>query len=231
MEIFVVGLFYGYKNISSDRNDETFSKEEEKEDSKTCVCSILYGSASKTSLLADEFTKGSRIESSSEVTRLRITRHGMAKLKSWCKRNTLSLSFFLSLLLLSSLFVRSKLNSPFLWRSSDCSRWYFSPGKLSTDNSRTILERIHRSLHTFEQKETARHFQAFSCFIEQRGRVETIFTESILDAALFKGIFKFFLNFIPSWKLCQLFISFELFCNFSYPKIKILRDDLIILRT
>lgn len=176
-------------------------------------------------------SKGSRIESSSEVTRLRITRHGMAKLKSWCKRNTLSLSFFLSLLLLSSLFVRSKLNSPFLWRSSDCSRWYFSPGKLSTDNSRTILERIHRSLHTFEQKETARHFQAFSCFIEQRGRVETIFTESILDAALFKGIFKFFLNFIPSWKLCQLFISFELFCNFSYPKIKILRDDLIILRT
>lgn len=175
-------------------------------------------------------SKGSRIESSSEVTRLRITRHGMAKLKSWCKRNTLSLSFFLSLLLLSSLFVRSKLNSPFLWRSSDCSRWYFSPGKLSTDNSRTILERIHRSLHTFEQKETARHFQAFSCFIEQRGRVETIFTESILDAALFKGIFKFFLNFIPSWKLCQLFISFELFCNFSYPKIKILRDDLIILR-
>lgn len=94
MEIFVVGLFYGYKNISSDRNDETFSKEEEKEDSKTCVCSILYGSASKTSLLADEFTKGSRIESSSEVTRLRITRHGMAKLKSWCKKNTLFLPFF-----------------------------------------------------------------------------------------------------------------------------------------
>ena len=39
-------------------------------------------------------SKGSRIESSSEVTRLRITRHGMAKLKSWCKRNTLSLPFF-----------------------------------------------------------------------------------------------------------------------------------------
>ena len=175
-------------------------------------------------------SKGSRIESSSEVTRLRGT-----EWQSWkvdARKILYSFLFFLSLLLLlSSLFVRSKLNSPFLWRSSDCSRWYFSPGKLSTDNSRTILERIHRSLHTFEQKETARHFQAFSCFVEQRGRVETIFTESILDAALFKGIFKFFLNFIPSWKLCQLFISFELFCNFSYPKIKILRDDLIILRT
>lgn len=112
------------------------------------------------------------MESSSEVTQLRITRHGMAKLKSSCKRNTLSsLFFFLSFLLLLSLFLRSKVKFSFLlerWR------WYFR--KLSAEISRTIFERIYR----FEQKETARNFQIFRCFIE-RDWIEDDFTESILN--------------------------------------------------
>lgn len=93
------------------------------------------------------------MESSSEVTQLRITRHGMAKLKSSCKRNTLSsLFFFLSFLLLLSLFVRSKVKFSFLLERWG---WYFR--KLSAEISRTIFERIYR----FEQKETARNFQIF----------------------------------------------------------------------
>lgn len=93
------------------------------------------------------------MESSSEVTQLRITRHGMAKLKSSCKRNTLSSLFlFLSFLLLLSLFVRSKVKFSFLLERWG---WYFR--KLSAEISRTIFERIYR----FEQKETARNFQIF----------------------------------------------------------------------
>lgn len=109
------------------------------------------------------------MESSSEVTQLRITRHGMAKLKSSCKRNTLSSLFFFLLLL--SLFLRSKVKFSFLLERS---RWYFR--KLSAEISRTIFERIYR----FVQKETARNFQIFRCFIE-RGWIEDDFTESILN--------------------------------------------------
>lgn len=90
------------------------------------------------------------MESSSEVTQLRITRHGMAKLKSSCKRNTLSSLFFFLLLL--SLFLRSKVKFSFLLERWG---WYF--WKLSAEISRTIFERIYR----FEQKETARNFQIF----------------------------------------------------------------------
>lgn len=78
------------------------------------------------------------MESSSEVTQLRITRHGMAKLKSSCKRNTLSSLFFFLLLL--SLFLRSKVKFSFLLERS---RWYFR--KLSAEISRTIFERIYRA--------------------------------------------------------------------------------------
>lgn len=124
------------------------------------------------------------MESSSEVTQLRITRHGMAKLKSSCKRNTLSSLFFFLLLL--SLFLRSKVKFSFLLERS---RWYFR--KLSAEISRTIFERIYR----FEQKETARNFQIFRCFIE-RGWIEDDFTESILNT--------FFLSF-ENFKEMQIF--------------------------
>lgn len=133
------------------------------------------------------------MESSSEVTQLRITRHGMAKLKSSCKRNTLSSLFFFLLLL--SLFLRSKVKFSFLlerWR------WYFR--KLSAEISRTIFERIYR----FEQKETARNFQIFRCFIE-RGWIEDDFN---FEHGFSKGIYR-----LRTLKKCK----FLIFLNFIIP--------------
>lgn len=162
------------------------------------------------------------MESSSEVTQLRITRHGMAKLKSSCKRNTLSSLFFFLLLL--SLFLRSKVKFSFLLERWG---WYF--WKLSAEISRTIFERIYR----FEQKETARNFQIFRCFIE-RGWIEDDFN---FEHGFSKGIYRLrtlkkckfliFLNFIiPVHFVHSLFFLF-LLCTFCYPKIKLRIRDLV----